>query len=225
MKQIYDIKDKAKKREMRVDPYDRLTAMMVAESNSSSKQRFIQRITQTADNHCVSLFTEDVVQTVLRTCGNNSVNKSPIHIDTTYNLTSSFAVICTIRATEFEGNPLMVGPILLTNRERAEDITILWDNLISKCPQLRQQCLAFVTDGDHAIINSLKASFPSSFYFRCMLHLSENVRRKMSEIGLNSKLVKMIMIDMKDLQQLDSHSFDEVMQKTCGLASSGWSTG
>lgn len=54
---------------------------------------------------------------------------SPIYVDVTYNLTSMYALILTFRAMEFEHNPLMIGPILLTNKTKTEDLQILWQEL------------------------------------------------------------------------------------------------
>ena len=107
---------------------------------------------------------------IKRHCG-KTANKSLIHVDTTYNLTNGYAVDCTLRAVDFEGHPLILGPIIITKRQRECDLTVLWLTIIKANPKLRDINLVVATDGDESIVNSIRNTFHSVTLFRCRLHV------------------------------------------------------
>lgn len=136
---------------------------------------------------------------------------SPIHVDTTYNLSSMFALVTTFRATEFESVPLLIGPILLTKRVRIEDYNTLWQDLCGRDGQLKTVSLTFITDGDDALIGSIRANFVASRMLRCTFHLTDNVRRKLTELNIPESIN--IMADIMKQLLLNSGIFQSSSTK------------
>lgn len=197
--------------------HEKLMALMTGEASSSNK--YLRRIITDSDNFCVVLFTDDMIDFILKRCisqqGNSPV--SPIHVDTTYRLTNMWALVCTMRATDFVGEPLVVGPILLTKRQRSRDFQALWDQLISCEKSLQTSRLLFITDGDDALVQSISNCFPYSKLFRCRLHLYGNVERKLKDYNIPATR---IMFDVKNMFKYHSSDYH---QKLCQVYQD-WST-
>ena len=131
---------------------------------------FVGRVTTDPDSPSIVLFRNSQIDFMKRHCGKTS-KESPIHVDTTYNLTNGYAVDCTLRAVDFEGHPLILGPIIITKRQRECDLTVLWLTIIKANPKLRDINLVVATDGDESIVNSIRNTFHSVTLFRCRLHV------------------------------------------------------
>ena len=189
--------------------HEKLMALMTGEASSSNK--YLRRIITDSDNFCVVLFTDDMIDFILKRCisqqGNSPV--SPIHVDTTYRLTNMWALVCTMRATDFVGEPLVVGPILLTKRQRSRDFQALWDQLISCELSLQTSRLLFITDGDDALVQSISNCFPYSKLFRCRLHLYGNVERKLKDYNIPATLI------IFDVKNMFKYHFSDYHQKLC----------
>ena len=187
IKQIQDMKFLSTKKQ-KTDTHQSLLMIMSNELHSSGSERFIRRITTDADNYSICLYTNDMLDFMLKRCAHGK-QPSPIHVDATYQLTNMYALVCTMRAIDFEGHPLVPGPILLTRRQRAKDFIVLWHEICSDRRELKNAPLTFVTDGDDALIQSITEAFPSSLLFRCSLHLADNVKRRQRELGLSMDVV------------------------------------
>ena len=105
--------------------------------------------TLTDDSYSLALFTDDQLQYVA------DHPDAAVHVDTTFNIskkpTNMYALITTIRAWEFKGDPLLLGPILLTTRRRERDYAVLWQEIIGREPSLCK-LNTFVTNGEEAMI-------------------------------------------------------------------------
>ena len=178
VQQLYDLKAQMKQRTQPIDPYENISVLMAAEGND----KYIRRVTNTPESHNICLYTDDMVDFMQRHCGFGN-SKSPIHVDTTYDLTNGYVVLCTLRAVRCQGSPLIVGPALITKRQRASDFAVLWQSLPDK---VRALPAVFVTDGEEALIKSILESFPNARMFRCRLHLMGNVKAKMRDLSLEN---------------------------------------
>lgn len=67
-----------------------------------------------------------------------------------------------MRAVDFEGSLQVLGPILLTRRQRARDFSVLWQKMCADRRALRDANLTFVTNGDDGLIQSISDCFISS---------------------------------------------------------------
>lgn len=104
VRQYYDKRHQYRRKE-NTDPYQNIQMMVAAETNI----RYIRRVTTDPDNHSVVLFTDEMIAFIERHCGRTS-SKSPMHVDTTYNLTNGYSVVCTLRAVDFGRGPAPTGP-------------------------------------------------------------------------------------------------------------------
>ena len=73
-----------------------------------------------------------MVDYTTKRCTSSDIVISPIHVDVTYNLTNMYVLFTTLRALDFEGELLLIGPILLTKRLRNTDLSVLWGDLSAK---------------------------------------------------------------------------------------------
>ena len=85
---------------------------------------FVGRVTTDPDSPSIVLFRNSQIDFMKRHCGKTS-KESPIHVDTTYNLTDGYAVDFTRRAVDFEGHSLILGLIIINKRQQECDITVL----------------------------------------------------------------------------------------------------
>ena len=108
-----------------VDPHTKINLMMASEVGAAGGKEYIRRITTTADNYSICLYSDEMVDYITKRCTSSDIVISPIHVDVTYNLTNMYALITTLRAVDFEGEPLLIGPILLTKRLRNTDLSVL----------------------------------------------------------------------------------------------------
>ena len=192
--------------------HDRLMSIMHAEKNSSKK--YVRRLVTDADNFSVVLYTDDMCDFLLKRCQISlDAPYSPIFVDTTYKLTNMWALVCTMRATDFIGHPLVVGPILLTKRQRVKDFSVLWEQLLRTEKQLKTSRLVFITDGDEALMQSIGTMFPHSQQYRCRLHLYGNIERKLFQMGIPSQNV------MKDVKAAFGFQATQFQKQICDMYS------
>ena len=100
VQQLYDLK--AQMRTQPIDPYENSSVLMAAEGND----KYIRRVTNTPESHSIRLYMDNMVDFMQRHCGFGN-SKSPIHVDTTYDLTNGNVVLCTLRAVRCQGSPLI----------------------------------------------------------------------------------------------------------------------
>ena len=214
IRQVQDAKDKHAK--SAPDPIDSVSIMMVAERGSDAK--FIRRFTITDDSYSIALYTNEQIQFLV---DNPDVT---IHVDTTFNLSETptyiFSVVTTLRANQFQGDPLLLGPILLTTRQRKKDYVTLWHSICGHDVKISRLKI-FVTDGELALTNSIEEFFPEARLVRCMLHLPVNCLAKARE-SFPEAIVKQIMTYTNQLMASEPATFqnqvDAVMKKIAELA-------
>lgn len=187
--------------------------MMAAETGNSGSPQYIRKVSTSTDNFCIVLYYDKQLDLLLKYCGEASNERSPIHIDTTFNLTNYYALVTVFRATEFEGSPIVFGPILLTKCLKSDDYRELWDCVLRQKPGFRYEPFLFVTDGETAITNSIRDSFPLSSNFRCMLHLVRNVTDKATKLGVPSQLIKLITQTLAEHTDADPYEYLEEMEE------------
>ena len=185
------------------DPIDSVRMLMASERDCDD--RYIRQLTATSDSFSISLYMNCQIEYLKKISAENPI----IHVDTTYNLSNIFAMVTTLRATHFIEDPIIIGPILLTTRQRQYDFQVLWRNVIMEAPQLAQAKLTFVTDGDQALTNSIREMFPLAHLFRCSLHLRENVKKKASDCNVPPQLIKQISQDVNDMFSFHGFNFYE----------------
>ena len=191
-----------------VDPHTKINLMMASEVGAAGGKEYIRRITTTADNYSICLYSDEMVDYITKRCTSTAIVISPIHVDVTYNLTNMYALITTLRAVDFEGEPLLIGPILLTKRLRNTDLSVLWGDLSAKL-KLKMEQLTFITDGDERLIKSICDRFPTSRIFCCVLHLIDNVNRRLSSYSMPKRITTTVINHLKEQLTLPLSDFRE----------------
>ena len=179
-------------------------------SERGSAERFMRRFTLTDDSYSLALFTDDQLQYLA------DHPDAAIHVDTTFNIskkpTNMYALITTIRACEFKGDPLLLGPILLTTRRRERDYAVLWQEIIGREPRLCK-LNTFVTNGEEAMIKSIQGCFTDLYLVRCMIHLNDNCRSKAREFLLPPRIIDTVMKSISDLVMAKRVEFDALAEE------------
>lgn len=190
-KQIRDAKGTHQKN--RPDWIESLKLLMTSQSHN----RYIRSINQTEDSFTVCLFTDRQMELFADA-------QSANYVDTTFNLAQINVLVTTTRATAFTGHPIVLGPILLTTRQRWTDFKSLWDQMIKTRPDLVDSHLTFVSDGEDAIVKSIRHAFPYCKQFRCFVHLVDNVKRKAKELGISEMMIRRIIDGMRTIMKLNT---------------------
>lgn len=197
------------KKKTNEDPYKSLLMMMQGDQG----QHFIRSIQHTHDNLTVCLFTDHQIDLMEQYCTNTGDKYSPVHVDTTFKLTNMYALIFTIRAVDCEGDPILLGPVLLTQRRREVHYRVLADEIIKHRPSLKHLPLLFITDGEDAIINSL-STFEGRTMFRCINHLKDNIKDQCYKFSINKEIENMIIKDIDILLLEHTDCFKVLAEKT-----------
>lgn len=188
---------------------DTIRDLLLLQASEDQDTPFIQQITFLHNNTTVLLFLEQQIQ-FLRGQFHNNSNELPtvIHVDTTFNLADFFLLVTSVRCDLFIGEPLVLGPLLLTKRQKAEDYDVLCTKVAKQFGE-HAQVLYFITDGEEALIKALKSSFPYAHFLRCSQHLIENMKRKAAEIGLPAQVCSMITKDITKQYDFQWASYDD----------------
>lgn len=170
-------------------------------------QQYIRTINCTEDNLAICIFSNEQLEQIIKYCVRDGDTYSPIHVDTTYKLTDMYALVLTIRAVECEGDPILMRPVLLTQRTREIDYRVLFSEITKHRPYLQHAPLTFVTDGEESIINALKF-FQCASFFRCILHLKQNIKDQAKKQGLGQTMINIILQDVDELLALTDTDFE-----------------
>ena len=137
------------------------------------------------------LFTEDQFLDML-TCSKDL--GSVLSIDRTFNLGAHFLTAITFKNSKVTfrnnySNPVFLGPCFLHKKSKQEDYDHFFNLIKSKIdslfPEFDYSKLSFVTDGEHALINSVYKIFPESLMFRCHLHITKNITYHLNKSNFN----------------------------------------
>jgi len=148
---------------------------------------FIREIKQYPEPFIV-LATDKQLQDLERYCCDEN-DHCVMSIDPTFklgrfNITPITFRILTLTTNPTQTNPpIALGPILI-HYSKTEDIyTAFLQTLVRFRPGLA--CVkAYGTDGEMALCNALKKTFPEAISLRCFKHLENNIKSKISELGL-----------------------------------------
>ena len=149
-------------------------------------------------------------------------NFSILGVDPTFNLGDFDVTVTTYRhlllqPRETSGSkpPVMLGPMFIHVRKDFTAYHFFSSTLVGQRPHL-SSLKAFGTDGELALENALKATFPMAQHVRCFLHFRGNIERKLQELNLprsaSSEIVHDIMGSPMQLQHglVDAKTVEEM---------------
>lgn len=103
--------------------------------------------------------------------------------------------------------PTMLGPVSVHKRLNTECYDYLAASMTRAQPALRN-ILSIGSDGDSKIFNGMKEQFPASTWVLCKKHVEDNVRRKLTSLGITTSNQQVFVTDI----------FGNVEQNKRGLA-------
>jgi hypothetical protein len=89
----------------------------------------------------------------------------------------------------------MIGPIMVHQHKRKEDYHFLAASLVGMNENLKK-IRAIGTDGEIAISAGVQVQFSESKHVLCFLHVKNNLKGKLQEIGIKSEVIKLFMDDV-----------------------------
>jgi len=155
------------------------------------------------------LFTNDALDFLWRNCSQPATLRSPVELRW-LTMGNFRTLVCTVRASEFRGEPLLLGPVLISPGEPV-DLTALWAVVFAYNESLHTQELTFVVEGE-ATIDSVTMSFPAAVITRSAAALVDEFRERLTRLGLSSSQVTRLSRDMRRQQKFNSAEFHSQSQ-------------
>lgn len=196
-RQIHDVGHRIKSQ---IKPLDPVKDLLMLQASEDRHTGYIRQVIFTHDNSTMVQYLKEQTN-FLRGFVHDYANQEStiIYADCTFNLSNYFALITSVKCDLFVGEPLLLGPVLLTKRQRTEDYSILWKALAESFSDVAgNEDIICVTDGEEASMQAIREHFPTATLLLCSQHLADNVKRKASEVGLPAQLTSIVMKDMKE---------------------------
>jgi len=137
----------------------------------------------------------------LRDMCTDPLQYSVLGVDTTYNISK----FCYLTPTVYKhlklvdrktGNhPTLLGPILIHNKMDSKTFQYFGNRLVELDGKLRD-ILFIGSDRDAAIDKGLKQAFPIASFLACQKHMADNIKSKLTELGVNGKAKKEYLKDI-----------------------------
>lgn len=139
------------------------------------------------------------INDVVRFCTNER-EYSVFGIDPTFDLGEFSVTVCTYRhllltSRRSKQPPVMIGPIMIHQHKRKQDYHFLAASLVGLHSGL-QKIQAIGTDGEMAIADGVQVQFNESKHVLCFLHVKNNLKRKLQEMGITSEAIRQFLDDV-----------------------------
>lgn len=194
------VKD-AKRKDTNKKDFDPLYSIMhmCKEGEGKGGSSFI-RMVNAAPYPMMLIAFDYTLNDLVRFC--TSENFSILGVDPTFNLGEFDVTVTTYRHlllqshTGTEGqSPVMLGPMFIHVKKDFTAYHFFTSTLVGQRQQL-SSLKAFGTDGELALENALKATFPMAQHVRCFLHFRGNLERKLCELNVPSTISSEIIRDI-----------------------------
>ena len=203
LKQIQKLKERSQRKSdhlvaTQTTKKDELFAIMlqcVEDKTGTKGSRFLQFV-QGAAQPLAFLADERQLKEVERFCTNPS-EPAILSVDPTYNCGAFYVTPTTYRHKQVISkrtgkHPVMIGPTLIHKHRDEEAFAYLASSMIRVSPRL-VSLLAIGSDRDKAIKKGLGSQFPNVVFVACKKHFEDDLKRKLSELGVNDKAKKEFM--------------------------------
>ena len=170
--------------------------MQVCKDTSCSTDAFIRSVEAAPEPMCV-LATSQQLSDIERFC--TASPSSVLSVDPTFNLGPFYVTPTTYQNLLVEtgrGNhPVTLGPILFHQTKKFQPFHYFASTLILLNPNLIN-LKAFGTDGEPEFIKAFNVCFPSAVHLRCTLHLRQNVKDKLRNLGVPQSVASLLTISL-----------------------------
>ena len=155
-----------------------------------NKEHWFVRDVNLSNEQTVFLANDQQLLDVQRFCTNPELF-SGFLANATFNVANHYFIFGTYRnlilETQQKTNPICIGPGVLHKRKLEESYYTLPSLMVKYQPETRG-VLVVGTDGEEYIWKALNNVFSDALHLRCDIHLKDNVKQKLSELAINSKL-------------------------------------
>ena len=123
-----------------------------------------------------------------------------MHIDPTFNLGSFFVTPIVFPLVNYinrksKGSPTMIGPVLIHHQMIQGTYSYFFNEIMSLKPEIRK-VQAIGTDGEAALCNAIRDSFPTAVHLRCLKHVKDSIEHKLHELQFDKIGMLEIMYDI-----------------------------
>ena len=179
--------------------------MRVCKETIATSDAFIQSVEAAPEPMCV-LATPQQLTDLERFC--TAERFCVLSADPTFNLGPFYVTPLTyqnllMQSVKSANHPLMLGPVLVHQTKTFHAFSYLASTLVRLKPMLRK-IKAFGTDGESELIRAFQIAFPDAVHLRCTNHLRQNVKDKLTAIGIHGAGLKHILADVFG-EQVGSH--------------------
>ena len=152
-----------------------------------------------------------------------------MHIDPTFNLGSFFVTPIVFPLVGYinrksKGSPTMIGPVLIHHQMIQGTYSYFFNEIMSLKPDVRK-VQAIGTDGEAALCNAVRDSFPTAVHLRCLKHVKDSIEHKLHELQFDRIGMQEIMHDifgqrtdkMREIGLADAIDSDDFFAKLMSL--------
>lgn len=180
-KQISDFKGASKGKSSAKDTL--YSVMEECKKEQSRATPYIRCVQAAPDPVCILAFDRQI-NDMVRFC-TNIEEFSVLGIDPTFSLGDFSVTVATYRhlllvSKRTKIPPIMIGPIMVHQHKRKQNYHFFAASLVGLC----QHICAIGTDGEVAIASSFQVQFKESKHVLCFLHVKDNLKRKLHDIGI-----------------------------------------
>ena len=130
----------------------------------------------------------------------NNCQFGVLTVDTTYNLGAFYVTPMTYSHLLLEDvksgmHPILMGPLLVHQQKNFVSFNYFCSTVIGYDRRLRN-IMAFGTDGDASLIESLSHAFPFAVQLRCTIHFKRNLEEKLKSSGYPSIVITEFLEDI-----------------------------
>ena len=177
----------AMKEERTGDPL--LNLMEISKEQSLNKDTAFVRDVSASPELTVFLSTKQQLTDIERFC-TNAEHFSVLGVDATFNVGKYFLTLTTYKhlmlLTKKNTHPVFIGPALIHQRRLFDSYFSLPSNMIKYNPNL-QGLLVYGSDGEQNLSDAFDSCFPKSKHLLCDIHMKDNIKRKLCNLGINGK--------------------------------------
>jgi hypothetical protein len=197
--QVSDLKQTQKKSVIAgANSCDELAVVMQKAYLEECNQHFIREV-KTLREPGIVVAVDRQLDDLVRFCTDDT-EFGILTVDPTFSLGAFDVTVTTYRHLLLKcrrtGNyPAFIGPVLIHFKKYFSTYLFFSSTLVGLRPQL--SCLkSFGTDGELALYQAFKHSFPSAVHLLCSIHARRNIKSKIREMGISEGVQQIILGDI-----------------------------
>ena len=197
--QVSDLKQRQKKGVIaNANPCDELAVVMQKAYLEESNQRFIREV-KTLHEPGIVVAVDRQLDDLIRFCTDES-QFGILTVDPTFSLGAFDVTVTTYRHLMLEcrrtrNYPAFIGPVLIHFKKSFSTYLFFSSTLVGLRPPL-SYLKSFGTDGELALYQAFKHSFPSAVHLLCSIHVRRNIKSKIQEMGITESVQQIILGDI-----------------------------